>query len=51
MNKINVESQVCKISFSKNSNEFITTHGFEDNEIVLWKYPKITKLATLKGHE
>ncbi len=36
--------------FSKNENELISTHGYSDNAIVLWKFPSMKKLATLTGH-
>lgn len=28
----------------------MSTHGYSDNAIVVWKYPSMKKLATLKGH-
>ena len=51
VNKIKVDSQVCKLRFSQNSNEFVSTHGFEQNEIVIWKYKELQKEAVLHGHE
>ena len=36
--------------FSKSSNEIVSTHGFQDNAIVVWKYPSMKKVATLTGH-
>lgn len=36
--------------FSKNVNELVSTHGFSDNAIVVWKYPSMRKLTTLTGH-
>lgn len=43
-------SQVCSLMFSKVSNELISTHGYQLNEINLWKVPSMTKVATLTGH-
>jgi cell division cycle 20-like protein 1 (cofactor of APC complex) len=37
--------------FSKSSNELVSTHGFQDNAVVVWKYPSMKKLATLTGHQ
>jgi cell division cycle 20-like protein 1, cofactor of APC complex len=48
---IKVDSQVCKLQFSKNSNQFVSTHGFEKNEIAVWQYKDFTKDAVLSGHE
>ena len=36
--------------FSKNVNELVSTHGYSDNAIVVWKYPSMRKLSTLTGH-
>jgi len=49
-NYVETGSQVCNLLFSKNSNELVSTHGYSDNAIVVWKYPSMKKLATLKGH-
>mgnify|MGYP001562343165 FL=1 len=36
--------------FSKYVNEIVSTHGYSDNAIVVWKYPSMKKVATLTGH-
>ncbi|GLD99569.1 hypothetical protein PINS_up008295 [Pythium insidiosum] len=36
--------------WSKNVNEVVSTHGYSLNQIIVWKYPTMTKLATLTGH-
>lgn len=28
----------------------MSTHGYSDNAIVVWKYPSMKKVATLTGH-
>ena len=43
-------SQVCNLLWSKNVNEIVSTHGYSQNQIVVWKYPSMSKLATLTGH-
>ena len=43
-------SQVCNLSWSKNVNEIVSTHGYSQNQIIVWKQPSMTKLATLTGH-
>eukprot|EP00798_Chlamydomonas_sp_ICE-L_P028038 gene28038-31138_t len=50
LNSIDTGSQVCNISWSKNVNEIVSTHGYSQNQIIVWKYPSMTKLATLTGH-
>ena len=36
--------------FSKTTNEFVTSHGFSNNQIIVWRYPTLTKKAILEGH-
>ena len=42
--------QVCNLSWSKNVNEIVSTHGYSQNQVIVWKQPTMTKLATLTGH-
>nr|GEU98635.1 hypothetical protein [Tanacetum cinerariifolium] len=35
---------------SKNTNELVSTHGYPWNKIIAWRYPSMSKLATLTGH-
>ncbi|KAL8901944.1 MAG: hypothetical protein Q9192_000245 [Flavoplaca navasiana] len=50
VNEIDTGSQVCNLAWSKNSNELVSTHGFSQNQIVVWKYPSMTQVASLTGH-
>lgn len=43
-------SQVCNLAWSRNSNELVSTHGYSQNQIVIWKYPTMGQLAVLTGH-
>lgn len=43
-------SQVCNLSWSKNSDEIISTHGYSQNQIVIWKYPRMEQIVSLTGH-
>ena len=43
-------SQVCNLLWSKAVNELVSTHGYSQNQIVLWRAPSLARLATLKGH-
>ncbi|KAJ3700106.1 hypothetical protein LUZ61_003811 [Rhynchospora tenuis] len=51
-NKESVEtvSQVCGLLWSKNEHELLSSHGPEKNQIAVWKYPSMTKIAELTGH-
>ncbi|SLM34418.1 cell cycle regulatory protein [Lasallia pustulata] len=48
--EIDTGSQVCNLQWSKNSNEIVSTHGYSQNQIVVWKYPSMTQVASLTGH-
>ena len=43
-------SQVCNLAWSKNSNELVSTHGYSQNQIIVWKYPSMTQVVSLTGH-
>ncbi|KAI0909444.1 WD40-repeat-containing domain protein [Ustulina deusta] len=50
INEVDTGSQVCNISWSKNSNEIVSTHGYSQNQIVVWKYPSMSQVVSLTGH-
>lgn len=44
----NTGSQICSILWSKHSrNELVSAHGFGANQINIWKYPGIIKVASI----
>ena len=47
---VDTDSQVCNLTWSKNVNEIVSTHGYSLNQIIVWRYPSMTKVATLTGH-
>ncbi|ORY79485.1 WD40-repeat-containing domain protein, partial [Protomyces lactucae-debilis] len=50
ISEIDTGSQVCNLLWSKNSNELVSTHGYSENQVVVWKYPSMTQIASLTGH-
>lgn len=50
LNSVDTGSQVCNLAWSRSVNEIVSTHGFSLNQVVVWKYPTMSKLATLTGH-
>ncbi|KAF5192185.1 Fizzy-related like [Thalictrum thalictroides] len=50
LNHVDTGSQVCNLLWSKNVNEIVSTHGYSQNQIMVWKYPSMGKVATLTGH-
>ncbi|XP_056665787.1 fizzy-related protein homolog [Monodelphis domestica] len=47
---VDTGSQVCNLAWSKQDNELVSTHGYSENQIVIWKYPSMTQVAKLTGH-
>lgn len=43
-------SQVCNLAWSKHSSELVSTHGYSQNQILVWKYPSLVQVAKLTGH-
>lgn len=50
LQSVDTGSQVCNLAWSKNVNEIVSTHGYSQNQIVVWRYQGMQKLATLTGH-
>ncbi|KAF6988958.1 hypothetical protein CFC21_006370 [Triticum aestivum] len=50
LSSMDTGSQVCNLVWSKNVNELVSTHGYSQNQIIVWRYPTMSKLATLTGH-
>ena len=50
LNCVDTGSQVCNLVWSKNASELVSTHGYSLNQIIVWRYPSMTKIATLTGH-
>ena len=50
LNSIDTGSQVCSILWSKHQRELCSSHGYSENQLMLWKYPTMTKIKELTGH-
>lgn len=50
MQYIDTGSQVCNLAWSKHASELVSTHGYSQNQILVWKYPSLTQVAKLTGH-
>jgi cell division cycle protein 20 (cofactor of APC complex) len=50
LNSIDTGSQVCSIVWSKHQRELCSSHGYSENQLILWKYPSMTKIKELTGH-
>lgn len=50
LNSVDTGSQVLSLLWSKTEKELLSSHGFADNQLCLWKYPSMVKVKELKGH-
>ncbi|RWW33559.1 hypothetical protein BHE74_00017052 [Ensete ventricosum] len=50
LNSVDTGSQVCALLWNKNERELLSSHGFTQNQLTLWKYPSMVKIAELTGH-
>lgn len=49
--EIQCDSQVCGVKWSPTLSELVSTHGFSNNELAVWHYPSLKKVASVKAHE
>ncbi|KAK0162363.1 hypothetical protein PV327_008707 [Microctonus hyperodae] len=50
LNTVDTKSQVCSLLWSTTYKEIISGHGYAQNQLTIWKYPTMNKVAELTGH-
>ncbi|KAI8102924.1 hypothetical protein M9434_005716 [Picochlorum sp. BPE23] len=50
LNSIDTGSQVCALQWNRHEKEILSSHGFSQNQLCLWKYPSLAKVAEMNGH-
>lgn len=50
LDEVDTGSQVCSVMFSPHHNEIISTHGFSQYEVAVWRTPKLRRITALTGH-
>ena len=50
LNEVDTHSQVCSLQWSVHDKELVSSHGYSHNQLILWKYPSMVKVAELTGH-
>jgi len=50
VNSVDTNSQVCSLQWSKTERELLSSHGFSQNQLSVWKYPSLVKIADLTSH-
>lgn len=43
-------SQICGLLWSSTFKEIVSGQGFSKNQLIIWKYPEMTKVTELTGH-
>ncbi|CAG0910952.1 unnamed protein product, partial [Cyprideis torosa] len=51
LNTVDAKSRVCGILWSEEYKEVVTGHGYSKNQLNIWKYPSMEKVAELFGHQ
>lgn len=41
---------MCSLLWNPYEKELLSSHGFVNNQLCIWKYPKMKKIADLRGH-
>ncbi|KAM3270865.1 hypothetical protein P3S67_029067 [Capsicum chacoense] len=50
LNTVDTGSQVCSLLWNRHEPELLSSHGFTDNQLTVWKYPSMTKISELFCH-
>jgi cell division cycle protein 20 (cofactor of APC complex) len=50
LQSIDTKSQVCALLWNRHDKEIVSSHGFSQNQLIVWKYPSMVKIAELTGH-
>jgi cell division cycle protein 20 (cofactor of APC complex) len=50
VNRLDTHSQVSSLCWSKEHREIISGHGYAENQLSIWSYPTLSKVADLTGH-
>ncbi|XP_022624474.1 cell division cycle protein 20 homolog [Seriola dumerili] len=51
ISSLDTQSQISSLMFAPNYKELVSAHGYAHNNVVIWKYPSLTRVAELAGHE
>jgi len=51
INSIFTGSQVTSLIWSLDYKEILSSHGFPDNNITIWKYPTLDRILNIQAHE
>lgn len=47
---VDTRSQISGLEWNEEYQELVTAHGYQNNEINIWKFPTMKKIGELRGH-
>jgi cell division cycle protein 20 (cofactor of APC complex) len=47
---VDTQSQISGLLWSDKNRELLSSHGYNQNNLVVWKYPQMERLVELNGH-
>ena len=50
INLIDTNSQVCGVLWNHEGTELVSSHGYSDNQLTVWRYPSLKRVTDLTGH-
>ena len=50
VNSVDTGSQVCSLKWSTHYRELVSSHGYADNQLMLWRFPSMTNIARINAH-
>ena len=48
---VKTNSQVTSLIWSPHSKELLSTHGFPNNDIIVWSYPSLERIYSVPAHD
>ena len=50
LQSVDTGSQVCALEWNRHGQELLSAHGYAQNQLSLWSWPQLTKVAEFTGH-
>ncbi|KAG5176939.1 WD40-repeat-containing domain protein [Tribonema minus] len=50
LQSVDTESQVCSLLWSTRTRELVSSHGYSQNQLCVWRYPAMQRVKELQGH-
>ena len=51
LNSVDTKSQVCALQWSKHTKELVSSHGFSQNQLIVWSYPTVARTLPSPLHQ